>query len=175
MVAASIPFIATMWKKPFSQILNSSQSDKEHDFFVDHYIGVSEFERSDDLLSSPNIIESLLYKLPLNSASGFDQVSAEHLGFADPSICEHLSVFINMCIIHGCLPETCMTTILTPIAKTKMVILLMPITIVLLLWPVLFLNCLSILFCPLYSLFFKLVTTNLASNLIMVLTSVIFT
>ena len=62
--------IAGMWKKHFSQILNCSQCDKVHDVFVDQHIKCeANYEHSDDLLSNPNIIESLLYKLPLNSAS----------------------------------------------------------------------------------------------------------
>ena len=36
-------------------------------------------------------IKSLLHKLPLNRAAGKDEIFAEHIFYADSSVCNHLS------------------------------------------------------------------------------------
>ena len=99
--------------------------------------------------------------------------SAEHLIYADPSICHHLSVFINICIVYGCLPEACLSTILSPICKNKNeddANNYRPIAVASVVS-----KLVEHFICSLYSLSFKLVTNNLVLNLTMVLISVVFT
>ena len=48
-----------------------------------------------------NTVQSLMCKLPFNSAVGSDGISAEHICFA---VAFYLSLFFNMCILHGYIP-----------------------------------------------------------------------
>ena len=54
-------------------------------------------------------------KLPLSSATGIDNISAEHLSFADPCIAVYLSLYFNMCLMHGFIRSNCLETVINPI------------------------------------------------------------
>ena len=75
----------------------------------------------DSLLSDADSIRSLLYKLPLRKAAGSDGLSAEHFIYADPVVCSVISIFINLCLIHGHIPTAtaCLDSVLTPIIKSR--------------------------------------------------------
>ena len=64
-------------------------------------------------------IKSLLHKLPLNRAAGKDGIFAEHIFYADSSVCNHLSSLFNVCLMHGKIPQECMQTVIVPICKNK--------------------------------------------------------
>ena len=64
-------------------------------------------------------IQSLMCKLPFNSAVGSDGISAEHICFADSTVALYLSLFFNMCILHGYIPKPCINTVIVPIVKNK--------------------------------------------------------
>ena len=64
-------------------------------------------------------IKSLLHKLPLNRAAGKDGIFAEHIFYADSSVCNHLSILFNVCLMHGKIPQECMQTVIVPICKNK--------------------------------------------------------
>ena len=70
-------------------------------------------------MSTPCNVQSLLWKLSLNCAAGFDEISTEHLIYANPPVCTLLSKLINMCISHGVMSQTCIETILVPIYKNN--------------------------------------------------------
>ena len=72
-----------------------------------------------DFMSTPCNVQSLLWKLSLNRAAGSDEISAEHLIYADPQVCALLSKLINTCISHGVMPQACIETILVPIYKNN--------------------------------------------------------
>ena len=62
---------------------------------------------------------SLLWKLFLNRAAGSDEISAEHLIYADPQVCTLLSKLINTCISHSVMSQACIETILVLIYKNN--------------------------------------------------------
>ena len=64
-------------------------------------------------------IKSLLHKLPLNRAAGKDGIFAEHISYADSSVCNHLSSLFNVCLMLGKIPQECMQTVIVPICKNK--------------------------------------------------------
>ena len=64
-------------------------------------------------------IKSLLHKLPLNRSSGKDGIFAEHIFYADSSVCNHLSSLFNVCLMHGKIPQECMQTVIVPICKNN--------------------------------------------------------
>ena len=66
-----------------------------------------------------NTIQSLICKLPFNSAVGSDGISAEHICFADSTVALYLSLFFNMCILHGNILKPCINTVIVPILKNK--------------------------------------------------------
>jgi len=64
-------------------------------------------------------IASLLHKLPLFRAAGKDGNFAEHIFYADSSVCNCLSYLFNVCLMHGKIPWECMQTVIVPICKNK--------------------------------------------------------
>ena len=79
----------------------------------------SNFEGFDELMCNSFKIKSLLHKLPLNHAAGKDGIFAEYISYADSSVCNHLSSLINVCLMHGKIPQECMQTVIVPICKIK--------------------------------------------------------
>ena len=77
------------------------------------------FPCSMDALNFMLIIALLILKLPLNKSPGPDCISAEHLLYADESLCFFLSELFNMCIVHRYLPNSCLNTTIVPICKNK--------------------------------------------------------
>jgi len=77
------------------------------------------FERVDELMCKSFKIKSLLHKLPLNRAAGKDGIFAEHIFYADSSVCSYLSSLFNVCLMHGKIPQECMQTVIVPICKNK--------------------------------------------------------
>ena len=74
---------------------------------------------SSQYMCDVNIIQSLMFKLPFNSAVGSDSISAEHICFADSTVALNLSLFFNMCILHVYIPKPCINTVIVPIVKNK--------------------------------------------------------
>ena len=66
-----------------------------------------------------NTIQSLMCKLPFNSAVGSKGISAEHICFADSTVALYLSLFFNMCILHGYISKSCINTVIVPILENK--------------------------------------------------------
>ena len=48
-----------------------------------------------------------------------DGIFAEHIFYADSSVCNHLSSLFNVCLLHGKIPQECMQTVIVPICKNK--------------------------------------------------------
>ena len=72
-----------------------------------------------ELIRNSFKIKSLLHKLALNRAAGKDGIFAEHISYADSSVCNHLSNLFNVCLMHGKIPQECMQTVIVPICKNK--------------------------------------------------------
>ena len=79
----------------------------------------SKFEGIDELMCNSFKIKSLLHKLPLNRATGKDGILAEHISYADSSVCNHLSSLFNVCLMHGKIPQECMQTVIVPICRNE--------------------------------------------------------
>ena len=47
------------------------------------------------------------------------QLFAEHISYANSSVCNHLSSLFNVCLMHGEIPQECMQTVIVPICKNK--------------------------------------------------------
>ena len=61
------------------------------------------------------MLRPLLHELPLSSAAGIDKISAEYPNLADPCIAMCLSLYFNMCLMHGFIPSNFLDTIINPI------------------------------------------------------------
>ena len=72
---------------------------------------------SSQYMCDVSTIQSLMCKLPFKSAVGSDGISAEHICFADSTVALYLSLFFNMCILHGYIPKPCINTVIVPIVK----------------------------------------------------------
>ena len=74
---------------------------------------------SSQYMCDVNTIQSLMCKLPFNSAVGSDGISAEHICFADSTVALYLSLFFNMCILQSYIPKPCINTVIVRIVKNK--------------------------------------------------------
>ena len=108
-----------MWRKYFSALLNSSKNCGIGNFVNQNIISHSNFEGIDELMCNSFKIKSLLHKQPLNRAAGKDGIFAEHISYADSSVCNHLSSLFNVCLMHGKIPQECVQTVIVPIYKNK--------------------------------------------------------
>ena len=112
--------IVKMWKDYFKAILNSESSANGYAESVGHSIVCKENYLGLEMpMCSFVSLASLLQKLPLNKAPGPDCISAEHLLYADESLRFFLSELLNMCIIQGYIPNSCLNTSVIPICKNK--------------------------------------------------------
>ena len=59
----------------------------------------------------------------LGKACGHDGLAAEHVIFADGSICVYLSMLYTSMLSHGYLPEEFMKSFIVPLIKTRLDIL----------------------------------------------------
>ena len=53
-------------------------------------------------------IKSLLHQLPIDRAAGKDGNFAEHAFYADSNVCNPLHSPLNVCLMHGKIPQECM-------------------------------------------------------------------
>ena len=108
--------IDCMWKTHYANLFNcvDSASDKESvsDYTIIRVSNVHDTLCSDDVKSSVN-------SLSANKAYGLDNIFAEHLLYASPSVHPLLSICFNAFIVHGFLPSDLTDTVLVPIVKEK--------------------------------------------------------
>ena len=111
---------ADMWREHYAHLLNSCKGDSNVKLFVESKINqVCNFTDMKDFYCDVAMLRPLLHKLPLRSATGIDNISAEHLSFADPCIVVYLSLYFNMCLMHGFIPSNCLETVINPILKNR--------------------------------------------------------
>ena len=108
-----------VWRKHVSALLNSSKNCGIGNFVHQNIISHGNFEGIDELMCNSFQIKLLLHKLPLNRAAGKDGIFAEHIFYADSSVCNHMSSLFNVCLMHGKIPQECMQTVVVPICKNK--------------------------------------------------------
>ena len=111
--------IAEMWKNHFSNLLNSVQNDEYKEFVYNNITCKNIYMNSSQYMGDVSTIQSLMCKLPFNSAVGSDGISVEHICFADSTVALYLSLFFNMCILCGYIPKPCINTVIVPIVKSK--------------------------------------------------------
>jgi len=112
--------VIVMWRKHFSALLNSSKNCGIGNFVHQNIIAHGHFEGIDELMCNSFKIKSLLHKLRLNHAAGKDGIFAEHISYADSSVCNHLSSLFNVCLMHGKFLRNACKQSLYPFAKTRM-------------------------------------------------------
>ena len=102
-----------MWKNKFSNLLNEQNNPDAGEIFSAeasgnlHGIGCNVAD-----------VKRLLLLLPLNKSPGRDNISAEFIRFAHPSIGICLSVLLNLCTVHCFIPSQCLETFIVPIIKS---------------------------------------------------------
>ena len=106
-------------KNHFSNLLNSVGKDEYKEFVYNNITGKNSYINSSQYMCDVNIIQSLMCKLPFNSAVGSDGISAEHICFADFTVALYLSLFFNMCSLHSYIHKPCINTVIVPILKNK--------------------------------------------------------
>jgi len=111
--------VTVMWRKHFSALLNSSKNSEIGNFVQQNITSHGNFEGIDEFMCNSFMIKPLLHKLPLNRAAGKDGIFAEHIFYADSTVCNHLSSLFNVCLIHGKIPQDGMQTVIVPICKNE--------------------------------------------------------
>ena len=104
--------IAEMCKNHFSNLLNSVKNDEYKEFVYNNITCKNSYMNSSQYMCDVNTIQSLMCKLPFNSAVGSDGISAKYICFADSTVALYLSLFFNMCILHGYIPKPCIKQLL---------------------------------------------------------------
>ena len=100
--------IAELWKKHYEELFNRIKSKVPYNIKIENNDGISVSE------------EEVLFEirnLKKNKAQGNDQLSAEHLKFADISIVSILSKCFTCFLTHGFLPESMLSVAITPVVK----------------------------------------------------------
>ena len=57
--------------------------------------------------------------LPLNKSLRRDNITADFIRFAHPSICMYLRAFFNLSTVHSFIPSQCLETVIVPINKSS--------------------------------------------------------
>ena len=107
--------IACMWKTHYANLFNCVDSASDKESVLDTISRVSNVHDtlcSDDVKSSVN-------SLSANKDCGLDNIFAEHIVYASPSVHPLLSICFNAFIVHGFLPSDLTDTVLVPIVKEK--------------------------------------------------------
>ena len=71
--------IAEMWKNYFSNLLNSVEDDEYKEFVYNNITCKNSYMNLSQYMCDVSTIQSLMCKLPFNSAVGSDGISAEHI------------------------------------------------------------------------------------------------
>ena len=107
--------IASMWKNHYANLFNCVDTESDKESVLDTISHVSNVH---DTLCSEDV-KSSVKSLSANKACGLDNLFAEHLLYANPSIHALLSICFNAFIVHGFLPSDLTDTVLVPIVKDK--------------------------------------------------------
>ena len=111
------PDIAEMWKNRFSSLLNSVTNCQNKKYVCNSFENCHDVDK---YLCTVDLINKVLQKLPLSRAAGQDGLFAEHLIYSHSTLSILLSMLFNACLIHGRLPNKCLTTIIVPISKNAL-------------------------------------------------------
>ena len=93
--------VTVMWRKHFAALLNSSKNCEIGNYVKQNIISHGNFEGINELMRNSFKTKSLLHKISLDRAARKDGIFAEHILYADTSVCNHLSSLFNMCLMHG--------------------------------------------------------------------------
>ena len=107
--------IASMWKNHYANLFNCVDTVSDKESVLDT---ISRVANVHDALCSDDV-KSSIKSLNANKACGLDNLFAEHLLYASPSIQTLLSICFNAFIVHGFLPSDLTDTVLVPIVKDK--------------------------------------------------------
>ena len=78
--------IAEMWKNHFSNLLNSVGDNEYKEFVYNNITCKNSYMYSSQYMCDVNTIQSLMCKLPFNSAVGSDGIFPKHLCLADSTV-----------------------------------------------------------------------------------------
>ena len=111
--------IADKWENKYRRLLNSTDESLSN---LVHFHLSNESNPNDlrKYFTNADIVNSLIPKLQQNRSAGFDGMSAEHLIYAHRVLAVYLSILFNVCLLHGCMPQNCLNTLLIPIRKSAM-------------------------------------------------------
>ena len=110
--------IASMWKNHYANLFNCVDTVSDKESVLDTIRRISCVANVHDALCSDDV-KSSVKSLSANKACGLDNLFAEHLLYASPSIHNLLSICFNAFIVHGFLPSDLTDTVLVPIVKDK--------------------------------------------------------
>ena len=107
--------IACIWKTHYANLFNCVDSASDKESVLDT---ISRISNVHDTLCSDDV-KSSVNSLSANKACGLDNIFAEHLLYASPSVHPLLSICFNAFIVHGFLPSDLTDTVLVPILSRK--------------------------------------------------------
>ena len=93
--------VTDMWKNYFSALLNSSKNCGIGNFVKQNINSRDNFEGIGDLTCNNYKNKSLTHNLPLNRSGGKDGIFAEHISYAELSLCNYLSSLFNVYLVNA--------------------------------------------------------------------------
>ena len=93
-------------------LMPDSGSEYMHDDYFDHYV-------CDTGWLNVEIIDQCIDNLKKGKASGPDDISAEHLSNAHPSVVIHLKLLFSLMCLHGFVPDGFGAGVIIPLVKDK--------------------------------------------------------
>lgn len=111
--------ITEMWRAHFAALYNSHKVDNAKLKFESQLqasflkVGViCPFFDADD-------VSRAVMRLKRNKAAGLDGISAEAIIYGSDTLINQLCMLLNLCLLHGYLPEGFMASVIVPLVKNK--------------------------------------------------------
>ena len=108
--------VCLMWENHFKTLLNSIKSQKWKSEIENR---IKETRFTNQMKITVEEIETAIAELPKGKVTGADNISAEHLQYADPVLYSLLADCFTAMMIHGHIPENLMKSVIVPLVKDK--------------------------------------------------------
>ena len=107
--------IANIFASKFSSLLNKHSSSLRNSLLASIKSSLSESDLSSVTISEVDVSSAISQlKSHKSDASG---ITTEHLKFASPVICNHLSLLFTTILCHGYMPQSFCDSVLIPVSK----------------------------------------------------------
>uniref|UniRef100_A0A3P9KQQ7 Reverse transcriptase domain-containing protein n=1 Tax=Oryzias latipes TaxID=8090 RepID=A0A3P9KQQ7_ORYLA len=102
--------IADLWRKHYSDLLNSVKS---------HAVSIDKVDFTDTMVIRASDIQDAISKIKEGKACGLDDITVEHLKYSSFKLLPLLAMCFTGFLTHGVLPDSVLSVVLIPVIKDK--------------------------------------------------------